>query len=191
MGRREVHSVGGHREHDLTGIPRGAAPRRRTARAVPRLPSGGRGRNRCDPRRRGTDPLAAPRTGSALAHRLPRDGHARRARRRITDFVLDEAVAQCAEWRLRGHGRSRVGERFGPPRSPARPARRSRRGADQYGIPPSHLTVEITEHACSFENGELRDTFTTLARMGVRLSLDDFGMVSRRSRACSSSSSTR
>ena len=47
---------------------------------------------------------------------------------------------------------------------------------DTHQIPPDRLTVEITEHACSVENGHLRSSFTALARMGVRLSLDDFGM---------------
>jgi diguanylate cyclase len=94
----------------------------------------------------------------------------------ITDLVLDEAVAQCAEWRVRG---------FDVPVA-VNVSAAAFAGTDlpdtvsaalrKYGVPPDRLTVEITEHACAFENTELRDAFTTLARMGVRLSLDDFGM---------------
>jgi EAL domain-containing protein (putative c-di-GMP-specific phosphodiesterase class I) len=94
----------------------------------------------------------------------------------ITDLVLEEAVAQCAEWRINGHD------------VPVSVNVSAAAFADndlpetvdnvlgKYGVPPDRLTVEITEHACTFENTELRDTFTALARMGVRLSLDDFGM---------------
>jgi EAL domain-containing protein (putative c-di-GMP-specific phosphodiesterase class I) len=94
----------------------------------------------------------------------------------ITDVVLEEAVAQCAEWRVRG---------FDVPVS-VNVSAAAFAGSDlpgtvdaaleKYGVPPDRLTVEITEHACTFENTELRDTFTALSRMGVRLSLDDFGM---------------
>lgn len=94
----------------------------------------------------------------------------------ITDLVLEEAVAQCAEWRVRG---------YDVPVS-VNVSAAAFAGTDlpatvdavlaKYGVPPNRLTVEITEHACTFENTELRDTFTALARLGVRLSLDDFGM---------------
>jgi EAL domain-containing protein (putative c-di-GMP-specific phosphodiesterase class I) len=94
----------------------------------------------------------------------------------VTDMVLEEAVAQCAEWRIRG---------FDVPVS-VNVSAAAFAGNDlpasvdavltKYAVPPDRLTVEITEHACTHENRELRDTFTALARMGVRLSLDDFGM---------------
>jgi EAL domain-containing protein (putative c-di-GMP-specific phosphodiesterase class I) len=94
----------------------------------------------------------------------------------ITDLVLEEAVGQCTKWRLQG---------FDVPVSvnvsAAAFAGSDLPGTvgmvlDRYGLPPDRLTVEITEHACAIANTELRDTFTALARMGVRLSLDDFGM---------------
>src|SRR5205085_2520503 len=84
--------------------------------------------------------------------------------------------AQCAEWRVRGYDVPVA----------VNVSAAAFAGSDlpgtvgavlaKYGLPPDRLTVEITEHACTFENTELRDTFTALARMGVRLSLDDFGM---------------
>lgn len=95
---------------------------------------------------------------------------------RITEFVLDEAVAQVAEWRLLGRdipvSVNVSAAAFAGSDLPSAVESVLKR----YDVPPGHLTVEITEHACSFENGDLRDTFTALARMGVRLSLDDFGM---------------
>ena len=95
---------------------------------------------------------------------------------RVTEFVLEEAVAQCAEWRLGGRDipvsvNVSAAAFAGTDLSSTVSAVLSK-----YDVPPGHLTVEITEHACTFENTELRDTFTALARMGVRLSLDDFGM---------------
>ncbi|MEY2449689.1 MAG: diguanylate cyclase [Acidimicrobiaceae bacterium] len=94
----------------------------------------------------------------------------------ITDLVLEEAVAQCAEWRVRGYdvpvSVNVSAAAFAGTDLPATVASVLRR----YDVPADRLTVEITEHACTFENTELRDTFTALARMGVRLSLDDFGM---------------
>ena len=94
----------------------------------------------------------------------------------ITDVVLEEAVAQCAEWRILG---------YDVPVS-VNVSAAAFAGSDlpgtiekvlaRYDVPPDRLTVEVTEHACEFANHALRDTFTALARMGVRLSLDDFGM---------------
>jgi EAL domain-containing protein (putative c-di-GMP-specific phosphodiesterase class I) len=93
----------------------------------------------------------------------------------ITDVVLEEAVAQCAEWRILG---------YDVPVS-VNVSAAAFAGSDlpgtvdkvltRYDVPPNRLTVEITEHACEYANHRLRDTFTALARMGVRLSLDDFG----------------
>lgn len=94
----------------------------------------------------------------------------------ITDVVLEEAVGQCAEWRILGHD---------VPVS-VNVSAAAFAGSDlpgtidqvlgRYDVPADRLTVEITEHACAIEDTDLRDTFTALARMGVRLSLDDFGM---------------
>jgi EAL domain-containing protein (putative c-di-GMP-specific phosphodiesterase class I) len=94
----------------------------------------------------------------------------------ITDLVLEESVAQCAEWRIRGYdvpvSVNVSAAAFASSDLPAT----VEQVLDKYSVPADRLTVEITEHACTFENTELRDTFTALARLGVRLSLDDFGM---------------
>ena len=94
----------------------------------------------------------------------------------ITDVVLEEAVAQCAEWRILGHdvpvSVNVSAAEFAGSDLPGT----IERVLERYDVPANCLTVEITEHACEFANLALRDTFTALARMGVRLSLDDFGM---------------
>jgi EAL domain-containing protein (putative c-di-GMP-specific phosphodiesterase class I) len=94
----------------------------------------------------------------------------------ITEFVLDAAVGQCSAWRIQGFdvpvSVNVSAAAFTGDNLPATVAN----ALDKHGVPPDRLTVEITEHACAVANAELRDTCTTLARMGVRLSLDDFGM---------------
>jgi EAL domain-containing protein (putative c-di-GMP-specific phosphodiesterase class I) len=94
----------------------------------------------------------------------------------ITDLVLEEAVGQCAAWRIQGYdipiSVNVSAAAFAGDDLPAAIGSVLRK----YDVPPDRLTVEITEHACSYENTQLRDTFTALSRMGVRLSLDDFGM---------------
>ena len=94
----------------------------------------------------------------------------------LTAHVLDAAIGQCAAWRIQGFdipvsvnvsAVALAGDEL-----PSVVAAL----IEKHQIPPNRLTVEITEHACAVENSHLRATFTALARMGVRLSLDDFGM---------------
>jgi diguanylate cyclase len=44
------------------------------------------------------------------------------------------------------------------------------------GLAPHQLTLEVTERRAGLELGVLRESMVLLARWGVRLSLDDFGM---------------
>jgi EAL domain-containing protein (putative c-di-GMP-specific phosphodiesterase class I) len=94
----------------------------------------------------------------------------------ITSFVLDEAVGQCARWRLQGRDIGVSVNVSAAAFAGSDLATEVTTVLERHGVPPDRLTVEITEHACTIANRELRDTFTALARMGVRLSLDDFGM---------------
>ena len=96
--------------------------------------------------------------------------------RALTEFVLHTAASQCAAWRIQG---------FDIPVSVNVSAAALLAHdlpslvdsvLERHGIPADRLTLEITEHACDVQNSHLRSTVTTLARMGVRLSLDDFGM---------------
>lgn len=95
--------------------------------------------------------------------------------RALTEFVLDSAAGQCAEWRLQGYD-------IPVSVNVSAAAMLSHdllslvdAVLDRHGLPADRLTLEITEHACEVQNSQLRSTVTTLARMGVRLSLDDFG----------------
>ena len=94
----------------------------------------------------------------------------------ITDFVLNEAIGQCSEWRMAGLdiGMSvnvwPVGLTDEVVPSTVTDLLR------RYDVPPDRLTIEVTEQACSIDPSAVRDTFTALARIGVRLSLDDFGL---------------
>lgn len=94
----------------------------------------------------------------------------------LTELVLDAAVGQCAAWRRDGHDvpvsvNVSAVVLAGDDLPSAVAA-----ALERHGLPPDRLTVEITEHACAVQNTHLRSTFAELARMGVHLSLDDFGM---------------
>ena len=93
----------------------------------------------------------------------------------LTNFVLEEALRQCAQWWRRGQ-RIGISVNLSPGRLaddvlPDRIASLLRREQ----LPPSALTVEITEHRCNIDPVGIREALVALARLGVRLSLDDFG----------------
>jgi EAL domain-containing protein (putative c-di-GMP-specific phosphodiesterase class I) len=95
--------------------------------------------------------------------------------RALTEFVLHTAAGQCAAWRIQGFDIP-VSVNVSAAALTAHDLPALVEGAlDRHGIPADRLTLEITEHACEVQNARLRSTVTALARMGVRLSLDDFG----------------
>lgn len=107
----------------------------------------------------------------AFLHTALRNGMAER----LTELVLDAAVAQCAAWRVDGHDVP-VSVNVSAVVLAGNDLPSVVAGAlERHRLAPDRLTVEITEHACAVQNGHLRPAFGTLARMGVRLSLDDFG----------------
>jgi EAL domain-containing protein (putative c-di-GMP-specific phosphodiesterase class I) len=94
----------------------------------------------------------------------------------ITDFVFEEAIAQCSEWRIRGLDVG-VSVNVWPGRLvdesvPETVLALLRR----FDVPARLLTIEVTEQASTIDASAVRDTFTALSRIGVRLSLDDFGL---------------
>lgn len=96
--------------------------------------------------------------------------------RALTEFVLNSAAGQCAAWRIQGYDVPvSVNVSAAALLSHDLPTL-VETVLDRHGIPADRLTLEITEHACEVQNAHLRSTVTTLARMGARLSLDDFGM---------------
>jgi diguanylate cyclase (GGDEF)-like protein len=93
----------------------------------------------------------------------------------LTDYVLDAAVRQLAEW----HGQGlpiQVAVNVSP-RDMLRPgfAASVADRLTRYGLPPRALQLEITERLL-LEDGPLAsDTLEELRRHGIGMSLDDFG----------------
>jgi EAL domain-containing protein (putative c-di-GMP-specific phosphodiesterase class I) len=93
----------------------------------------------------------------------------------LTNFVLEEAVRECAGWQRRGQ-RLGVSVNISPgPLSDELLPDRVGAVLDRYGLPPHLLTVEITEHRCAVDPAGIAEALRRLAACGVRLSLDDFG----------------
>lgn len=93
----------------------------------------------------------------------------------LTNFVLDEAIRRCAEWQ-RGGLAAGVSVNVAPGRLadevlPGQVAEI----LERHRVAPHWLTVEVTETRCSVDPAGIRDALIALARMGVRISLDDFG----------------
>jgi histidine ammonia-lyase len=95
--------------------------------------------------------------------------------RPLTLYVIDEALAQCQRWRARGHEltvavnvsvRNLIDARF--PDDVQRLLR-------EREVPPALLELEITETAIVADPYRCKTVLDRLARMGIRLAVDDFG----------------
>jgi diguanylate cyclase (GGDEF)-like protein/PAS domain S-box-containing protein len=94
----------------------------------------------------------------------------------LTLYVLDEALAQCATWDASGH---RVGVAVNiSMRNLLQPGF----PADVEGLllrhrlPADRLTLEITEGTIVSDPGRTRAALAKLSELGVRISVDDFGI---------------
>jgi diguanylate cyclase (GGDEF)-like protein len=95
--------------------------------------------------------------------------------RLLTHRVLREVIAQLAAWRVTGR----------PVRASVNVSVRDLHGGEivdqvrillqAYAVPPALLQLEITESALMADPHRVLDTITRLHRMGVAISLDDFG----------------
>ena len=93
----------------------------------------------------------------------------------ITEFVITEAVAQCAQWARAGQD---IAVSVNVPPAAMLDDHIPIHALQQLAIhevDPDRLTVEITEQTCPDELLRLRSACIELSRRGVRLSLDDFG----------------
>lgn len=93
----------------------------------------------------------------------------------LTNFVLEEAVRACAAWQERGLAAG-VSVNISPGRL-----------ADdvlpeflaallsRYRLDSHWLTVEVTEARCGLDPDGIRRALQALSRLGMRISLDDFG----------------
>jgi len=93
----------------------------------------------------------------------------------IGNWVMDQALAQAAQWRLQGLN-MRVAINVSPRqmRSEAFAGRLEQRLA-QHGLPPSRFTCEITESVATEGTEHARRAFARLRQIGVHISVDDFG----------------
>jgi EAL domain-containing protein (putative c-di-GMP-specific phosphodiesterase class I) len=94
---------------------------------------------------------------------------------RLTEFVLDRAVADARAWRQAGYDigvavnlSARSFEQGGLPDV-------VRATLAKHGVEPQALTLEVTEKAVFDNPARLESILTELAEIGVSISIDDFG----------------
>lgn len=96
----------------------------------------------------------------------------------ISDFVLEEACRQAAEWRdlAETHGSEpwHVAVNLSA-RDMERPelARVVEDALSRYGLPPELLTLEMTESALAYDGTAFQ--LHQLRRLGIKVAIDDFG----------------
>ena len=94
----------------------------------------------------------------------------------IGDWVLFQACRHLREWQEAGLDLVRVSVNVSVDQfRPGDFTRKVREALETHAIPPSALTLEITESVFSEESETLRQQINDLHALGVRLSLDDFG----------------
>ena len=94
----------------------------------------------------------------------------------LTDWVVDEAMRQSAEWAKVGHAVSisiNVGAKaFG---ASSHLETIIARAVADHGVPASQLTVELTETDVMTDPVQASRTLAALKKLGVRVAVDDFG----------------
>jgi diguanylate cyclase (GGDEF)-like protein len=94
----------------------------------------------------------------------------------LTEWVLNEAVRQCAEWRLDGLEVNMAVNIS--PRSLTRPGLLELVSATlaRHQLPAAALTLEVTESAIIARADLARDVLGQLKSLGITISIDDFGV---------------
>ncbi|GMV44757.1 MAG: hypothetical protein AMXMBFR66_01550 [Pseudomonadota bacterium] len=93
----------------------------------------------------------------------------------IGNWVLESALRQAAAWRKAGL-RMRVAINVsGYQMRQDDFAVKLEKGLAQYGLQPGRFTCEITESVAMEDTAVTRRAFTRLAKIGVHVSIDDFG----------------
>ncbi|WP_242425011.1 bifunctional diguanylate cyclase/phosphodiesterase, partial [Frankia sp. EI5c] len=93
---------------------------------------------------------------------------------RLTQRVLDLALADCARWRAGSMIAVSVNVPAAVIVTPGF-VNQVRRALDSHGLPPSALVVEITENGLITVLEKAQRTLAGLREHGVRVSLDDYG----------------
>jgi diguanylate cyclase (GGDEF)-like protein len=95
--------------------------------------------------------------------------------RELTAFVVDAAVRQVAEWRVRGLGQPVAVNISVRDLHDCRFSQHLRSRCEFWRVDPSDLQLEITEGVLLHDPERAIEVLHELAGMGVALSLDDFG----------------
>ncbi|HEY5183913.1 MAG TPA: EAL domain-containing protein [Actinomycetes bacterium] len=94
---------------------------------------------------------------------------------RLTEFVIDAALGQVAEWRRMGLPVSVAVNVSARDLHGAELLRTVSEGLARHRVPASFLCLELTERTLMTEHTRVMDTLEALEALDVTLSLDDFG----------------
>lgn len=94
----------------------------------------------------------------------------------ITDWVLEQACSQLAEWRSKGLSTLKMAVNV-TPQEFDRPdfVEQIVGHLEKHNLPPGSLELEITENALLRDSVEILDKLKALRALGVHISIDDFG----------------
>ena len=93
----------------------------------------------------------------------------------VTDFVLAEACAQAGQWRRSGLDVGLAVNLSGRELSDERLISLVAEHLQENELPPSLLTLELTETEVMADLGEVSAVLTELSHLGVRIAVDDYG----------------
>lgn len=93
----------------------------------------------------------------------------------VTDLVLRKACMDAARWQAAGIHASVAVNLFAPLLADATVPGRAAAALAASGLPPSSLTVEITEHMVLGDLEQTREVLRRLRERKIRVAIDDFG----------------
>jgi EAL domain-containing protein (putative c-di-GMP-specific phosphodiesterase class I)/CHASE2 domain-containing sensor protein len=94
---------------------------------------------------------------------------------KLTDFVLEKAIAGAVAINKRGHDFDIAVNLSARLLADKGITLRVAALLARHGLDPQHLTLELTETAALADNGESLEMITRLRELGVRISIDDYG----------------
>jgi EAL domain-containing protein (putative c-di-GMP-specific phosphodiesterase class I)/CHASE2 domain-containing sensor protein len=94
---------------------------------------------------------------------------------KLTDFVLEKAIAGAAAISKRGHDFDIAVNLSARLLTDKGFTLRVSALLARHGLQPGHLTLELTETAALADNGESLEMIARLRELGVRISIDDYG----------------
>ena len=93
----------------------------------------------------------------------------------VTDLVLGKACQDAVRWRAAGIDASVSVNVFAPSLADSTLPGRIAAALDGNGLPPSRLTIEITEHLVLGDVEQTRNILRRLRAQQIRIAIDDFG----------------